>query len=156
MMINPEERRDLKKANKRLIIFLALVFFLDGFICFLFYQYTNMHPVLNGFLIIVITTFLYLLFMGICAKIDKRKARRLEESGKKDPFVKEGGKQTQSKKEMLVQDRKKSKKNKRKDKKDLSSTVSEITEVENDDKVDDYETESVKVTDNETNETEDE
>lgn len=144
MMINPEERRDLKKANKRLIIFLALVFFLDGFICFLFYQYTNMHPVLNGFLIIVITTFLYLLFMGICAKIDKRKARRLEESGKKDPFVKEGGKQTQSKKEMLVHDRKKSQKNKRKNEKNLSSTVSED------------ETESnAKVIENETNETED-
>ncbi len=144
MMINPEERRDLKKANKRLIIFLALVFFIDGFICFLFYQYTNMHPVLNGFLIIVITSFLYLLFMGICAKIDKRKARRLEESGKKDPFVKEGGKPAQSKKEMLVHDRKKSKKNKRKDEKNLSSTVSED------------ETESnAKVIENETNETED-
>ncbi len=82
--------------------------------------------------------------MGICAKIDKRKARRLEESGKKDPFVKEGGKPAQSKKEMLVHDRKKSKKNKRKDEKNLSSTVSED------------ETESnAKVIENETNETED-
>ena len=110
MMINPEERRDLKKANKRLIIFLALVFFIVGFICFLFYQYTNMHPVLNGFLIIVITSFLYLLFMGICAKIDKCKARRLEESGKKDPFVKEGGKYARTKIEIVVHDRTKSKK----------------------------------------------
>ncbi len=89
MLINPEERRDLKKANKRLILFLAIVFVFDAFIAFLLFQYTNIHSVLCGFIIIVITTILYLLFMWICGKIDKKRKKKLIESGKKDPFTKE-------------------------------------------------------------------
>ncbi len=89
MLINPEEKRDLKKSNKRLVIFLLITFFLDGFIAFLFFKYTKIHTALCVFIILVITTIFYLLFLWICGKIDKRRAKRLEESGKKDPFTKE-------------------------------------------------------------------
>lgn len=87
-MLKPEESRNLKKKSKRLVIFLCLVFIFDAFIAFLFFSYTKMHSVLCGFIIIVITVFLYLLFNLICAKLDKRKAERLEKLGKKDPFTK--------------------------------------------------------------------
>ena len=87
-MLEPSSKRDLKKSYKRLMIFLAIIFVFDGFIAFLFIKYTNMHPVLCGFLIIVITTFFYLIFLAICAKIDQRKKKRISESGKKDPFSK--------------------------------------------------------------------
>ena len=47
-----------------------------------------MHPVLNGFIIICITAVLYLLFLVICAKIDKKKKEKLEANKNKDPFTK--------------------------------------------------------------------
>lgn len=87
-MLLPKESRDLRKSYKRLGIFILIVFILDVFICFLFFKYTNMHPVLNGFIIICITAILYLLFLAICAKIDKKKKEKLEKSGKRDPFTK--------------------------------------------------------------------
>ena len=88
-MLMPKESRNLKVRAKRLLWFLSFVFIFDVFICFLFFKFTNMHPVLNGFIIICITGLLYLLFLGICAKIDKRKKEKLEKSGKIDPFTKQ-------------------------------------------------------------------
>lgn len=85
-MLLPKEGRDLRKTSKRLMWFLIGVFLLDVFICFLLFYYTDMHPALSGFIIICITALLYLLFLWICAKIDKRRKEKLEKSGKKDPF----------------------------------------------------------------------
>ena len=87
-MLMPKDKRDLRKTYKRLGIFLAIVFLFDVFICFLFFKYTSISPVLCGFIIICITAVLYLLFLLICAKIDKKREERLEKSGKKDPFTK--------------------------------------------------------------------
>ena len=85
-MLQPQESRNLKKSYKRLAIFLIVVLLFDAFIAFLLYKYTNISSVLCGFAIIVFTTLLYLLFLLICAKIDKRKKERIEKAGKKDPF----------------------------------------------------------------------
>ena len=85
-MLLPKEGRDLRKTSKRLMWFLLGVFILDAFICFLFFKYTQMNKVLAGFIIICTTGVLYLLFLFICAKIDKKKKEKLEKSGKKDPF----------------------------------------------------------------------
>ncbi len=89
MIINPEEKRDLKKSSKRLAIFLLLIFIIDGFIAFLFFKYTKIHTALCVFILLVATTIFYLLFLWICGKIDKKREKRLSESGKKDPFTKE-------------------------------------------------------------------
>ncbi len=86
-MLEPTERRNLKKSTKRLLIFLLPIFLLDAFIAYLFFEYTNMHPVLCGFIIIVFTSAVYLIFMWVCAKIDKKKEKKREEAGKKDPFT---------------------------------------------------------------------
>lgn len=88
-MLKPEQSRDLRKTYKRLIGFLVSIFIFDVFIAFLFFRYTKIHAVLCGFIIIVITGFFYLLFLAICAKIDKKKKEKLEASGKKDPFTRQ-------------------------------------------------------------------
>lgn len=80
------ERRDLKVKSKRLLWFILGVFVLDVFICFLLFKFTKMSEVLAGFIVIVWTALLYLLFLVICDKIDKKKKEKLEKSGKKDPF----------------------------------------------------------------------
>lgn len=89
MALLPNESRDLRKKYKRLIWFLLAVFIFDVFICFLFFEYTSMNKVLAGFIVICITAILYLLFSLICAKIDKKKQKRLEENKNKDPFTNE-------------------------------------------------------------------
>ena len=87
-MMKPEDKRDLKKSYKRLALFLAIVFVFDAFIAFLFFKYTKINEILCGFIMVVITGILYLLFTLICAKIDYNKKKKIEESGKKDPFTK--------------------------------------------------------------------
>ena len=69
-MLKPEQSRNLKKTQKRLVIFLLMVFVFDVFIAFLLFRYTKVHAVLCGVIVILITAFLYLLFLGVCAKID--------------------------------------------------------------------------------------
>ena len=81
-------RINLKKKSKRLIWFILGVGLLDVFIAFLFFRYVpSMHQVLVGFIIICITALLYLPFALICAKIDKKKAEKIKNAGKKDPFA---------------------------------------------------------------------
>lgn len=87
-MLTPKDSRDIKKTGKRLMWFLLAVFIFDAFICFLLIKYADMHPAVNGLIIICITGLLYLLFLGICAKIDKNRQERLDKSGKKDPWSK--------------------------------------------------------------------
>ena len=87
MQLKPTEARDLKKSYKRIGIFLIGVLLIDAFIAFLLYYYApNLNEVLCGFIIVVITTALYLLYAWICGKIDKKKKEKLEKSGRKDPF----------------------------------------------------------------------
>ncbi len=87
-MLQPKESRDLKKTYKRLCIFLVIALVIDAFLAFLLYEYTSVSDVLCGFIIIVFTTLLYLIFLLICAKIDKRKKEKIEKEGKQDPFTK--------------------------------------------------------------------
>ena len=87
MALKPNESRDLKKTYKRIGWFLLGILLIDGFFGFLLYYYfPNINDVLCGFIIIVITAALYLLYSWLCARFDKRKKERLERSGKKDPF----------------------------------------------------------------------
>lgn len=86
-MLQPKESRDLKKTYKRLCIFLVIAFVIDAFLAFILFSYAKISEVLCGFIIIVWTTLLYLMFLFICAKIDKRKKAKIEKEGKKDPFT---------------------------------------------------------------------
>ena len=84
----PNESRDLKRKTKRLFIFLAIVFGLDVFICFLLLYYTALSSAVCGVIIVAITTILYLLFLLLCAKIDKKRETKQKENKTKDPFSK--------------------------------------------------------------------
>lgn len=86
--MRPEDSRDFKKQYNRTIWFLLLVFLLDAFIVYVLINYASLSPVLSGFIIILITSLLYLCFWLICAKIDKKKKERLEKNKYKDPFSK--------------------------------------------------------------------
>ncbi|MBQ8444046.1 MAG: hypothetical protein IJX25_01655 [Clostridia bacterium] len=87
MQLRPNEARDLKKSYKRLGWFLLGVLLIDAFIAFLLYSYTSIGDFLCGFIIVVITGVLYLIYLWICAKTDKKKKEKLEKSGKRDPFT---------------------------------------------------------------------
>ena len=88
MQLSPNERRDLKQSYKRIGWFLLGVLLIDAFIAFLlYYWFPYINQVLCGFIIVVITALLYLVYLWICSKIDKRKKEKLEKSGKKDPFT---------------------------------------------------------------------
>ncbi len=85
-MLTPQESKNLRKSYKRLVIFLPCVFLLDAFICFVLLAYAKLTPIVCSIIIIAITSVLYLLFSLLCAKIEERKKKKLEKSGKKDPF----------------------------------------------------------------------
>lgn len=85
-MLHPKESRDLKKTYKRLCVFLVIAFVIDAFLAFVLFKYAKISEVVCGVIIIVWTALFYLLFLLICAKIDKRKKQRIEKEGKKDPF----------------------------------------------------------------------
>lgn len=85
-MLMPKESRNLKRNLKRLGLFLLVMFLIDVFICFLLIKYTSLSGVVCGIIVILITSVLYLLFLLICAKLDKKKEEKLK--NKKDPFSK--------------------------------------------------------------------
>ena len=86
--MRPEDSRDFKKHYNRTIWFLLIVFLFDAFIVYLLINYALLSPVLAGFIIIIITSLLYLCFWLICAKIDKKKKEKIEKNKFKDPFSK--------------------------------------------------------------------
>ena len=88
-MLTPDESRKLRKSYKRLAIFLPSVFLFDAFIAFVLLAYAKVPSIVCSIIIISITSVLYLLFLFICAKIEERKKKKLEKSGKKDPFSRE-------------------------------------------------------------------
>ncbi len=81
----PKESRDLKKQYKRMIWFVAIVFIFAAVICYLLIL-AGLSPVASGAIIIVIVGILYLLFLFICAKIDKKKAAKQKKQESRDPF----------------------------------------------------------------------
>ncbi len=86
--MKPEESRDFKRKFNRTICFLLCVFLLDAFVVYLLINYAKLSPTLSGFIIILITSVLYLCFWLICAKIDKKKEEKLVKNKFKDPFSK--------------------------------------------------------------------
>lgn len=84
-MLAPKESRNLKKTTKRLGWFLVCVFVLclvESYLLVL----AGISPVVNGIIVIITAALLYLVFLVICAKIDKKREREGAESPSKDPF----------------------------------------------------------------------
>lgn len=82
-----KDSRDLKRKYKRLLIFLAIIFVVELVLCYLLMM-AGLSNVLCGVIIVLSASIFYLLFLWICAKIDKKRAERLEKEATKDPFTK--------------------------------------------------------------------
>lgn len=84
-MLNPQENKKLHRQYKRMIWFFCIFFAIALVICY-FLMRAGLHPVLNGFIIICCAGVSYLLFLFICAKIDKRRQEKQERDKNRDPF----------------------------------------------------------------------
>lgn len=82
-----KDSRDLKRKYKRMLIFLAIIFVVELVLCYLLMM-AELSNVLCGVIIVLTASIFYLLFLFICAKIDKKRAERLEKEATKDPFTK--------------------------------------------------------------------
>lgn len=82
-----KDSRDLKRKYKRMLIFLAIIFVVELVLCYLLMM-AGLSNVLCGVIIVLTASIFYLLFLFICAKIDKKRAERLEKEATKDPFTK--------------------------------------------------------------------
>lgn len=82
-----KDSRDLKRKYKRMLIFLAIIFVVELVLCYLLMM-AGLSNVLCGVIIVLTASIFYLLFLWICAKIDKKRAERLEKEATKDPFTK--------------------------------------------------------------------
>ena len=82
-----KDSRDLKRKYKRMLIFLAIIFVVELVLCYCLMM-AGLSNVLCGVIIVLSASIFYLLFLFICAKIDKKRAERLEKEATKDPFTK--------------------------------------------------------------------
>lgn len=83
-----KETPQTRIVGKRLLIFFAIFFLPAIFITYFLFVWLN-NAVLVGFILILIMGILFLLFWLLCDKIGKKKAEKMKDSNKKDPF-KEG------------------------------------------------------------------
>lgn len=82
-------KREFNKKMRRAWIFIACYFVVALVISTLLILYTNVPQWLNGMIIVVSAGVFYLLFLLICAKIDKKKEEKQRDSlDKNDPFSK--------------------------------------------------------------------
>lgn len=84
-MIDPQSNKQLHRKYKRMMIFIG-VFFVFAVVISYLLALAGLSAVLNGFIIICLAGIFYLLFLFICAKIDKKKDAQREKDKNRDPF----------------------------------------------------------------------
>lgn len=87
-MIDRHEGKNLRKTIKRTLYFMVAIFIICLPECYLLIL-AGLSAAVNGIIIICTAAVLYLLFLIICAKIDKKRERDRLESPTKDPFSKQ-------------------------------------------------------------------
>ena len=81
-------KREYKRRVKRTAWFLGVYFVFALFFCAFLQVVGIKSAVLNGFILIVTAGIFYLLFLWICAKIDKKREEEENEKPKDfDPFA---------------------------------------------------------------------
>lgn len=83
--LDPQSNKDLHMKYKRMMIFVCVFFVFALVIAYLLMR-AGVGPVVNGLIIICLAGVFYLLFLLICAKIDKKRKARREEDKNRDPF----------------------------------------------------------------------
>ena len=82
------EKREFNKKMKRAGIFIACYAVVALIVSTLLVLYTNVPQWLNGMIIVIGASVFYLIFLVICAKIDKNKEeKRGRVLKEKDPFA---------------------------------------------------------------------
>lgn len=82
------ERMVLKDRLKKLGIF-CLIVFIPVLVLSVVMMSFGVSQVVNIIVTVVVLFVLFFLYLYICSLIDKKKEKRLKESGKKDPFSEE-------------------------------------------------------------------
>ena len=85
-MIDPQQHKSLHKNYKRLMWFIGLFFVFALVICGLLLK-AGLKPVVCGVIIIALAGIFYLLFLFVCAKLDKKKDAKREQEKNRDPFT---------------------------------------------------------------------
>lgn len=81
------QKQEFNRKMKRAGIFIACYFVVALVISSLLILYTNIPQWLNGLVIVVSASVFYLIFLWVCAKIDKKKEEKMKDSlDKNDPF----------------------------------------------------------------------
>lgn len=83
---NMSGRRLMKQQMKRTMWFICVYAVIALIISAVLIVYTNIPQWLNMLVIVVIAGVFYLLFLWICAIIDKKKAEKQQQNPKDDPF----------------------------------------------------------------------
>lgn len=84
--LNSGDKRPMKKQVKRTMWFIAAYAVVALVISSVLIVFTNVPQWLNMIVIIVLAGVFYLLFLWICAIIDKKKAEKDAQNPKDDPF----------------------------------------------------------------------
>lgn len=82
-------KNDYKKQIKRTMWFILAYAIVALVISSLLIIYTSIPQWLNMIIVVLLAGAFYLLFLGICAIIDKKKKQKQEKSPTDDPFVEE-------------------------------------------------------------------
>lgn len=82
-------KNDYKKQIKRTMWFILAYAIVALVISSLLIVYTSIPQWLNMIIVVLLAGAFYLLFLGICAIIDKKKKQKQEQSPTDDPFVEE-------------------------------------------------------------------
>ena len=86
MKLDPQANKQLHRKYKRMMWFVC-IFFVFGVVISYLLVLAGVHPVLNGFIIICLAGVFYLLFLLICAKIDKKREEKRDKESDRDPFT---------------------------------------------------------------------
>lgn len=84
--LNSGDKRPMKKQVKRTMWFIAVYAVIALVISSVLIVFTNVPQWLNMIVIIVLAGVFYLLFLWICAIMDKKKAEKDAQNPKDDPF----------------------------------------------------------------------
>ncbi len=88
-MLEPKDRRPIKKTMRRFVWFVVAYFVVALVVAGLLIAYTNIPQWANIIICVVLAGAMYLVFLWICAKLDKKEKEKEESQPKKKDIYSE-------------------------------------------------------------------
>ena len=88
-MLEPKDRRPIKKTMRRFVWFVVAYFVVALVVAGLLIAYTNIPQWANIIICVVLAGAMYLAFLWICAKLDKKEKEKEESQPKKKDIYSE-------------------------------------------------------------------